>query len=405
MAVSARFAVIALACASGCFPTPSEKFACNITDDCDPGRICDRGYCVTTTTDGGDDAPAFDCKMFPARHFDACMIPQPGAKLVLDKPGVYTFNTDTGALTAPDSTMVSPPTFDAATGKGISVEGLAIGSAAALRVIGGKPLIVASWTTIDITGLVDVGSIATEKGAGAGTNTACAAALAGGNNGNGGGGSGGGGYAGAGGKGGNGGGAGGGNGGALIQMPLLAAGCPGAKGGGGNTVTSGGAAGDGGGAIQLTAQMSISIGGTITAAGAGGGAASRDDGAGGGDGGGGGGGSGGMIGLEAPSVAIHASAILAANGGGGGAGAQNNAGNPGQNGLSSATQASGGTAADAGSGGKGSGGLIMLGAGGGGVGNGGGGGGGGGAGYIAVLRVTPTVDTGAVTSPALTLAP
>ena len=400
----ALFAVAA-ATVAGCFPTPSEKFACETTSDCVGDRVCDRGYCVLNGDGGGDGVTPVDCKDFPARHFDACLLPAPAPKLVLDMSGVYTYNTDSGTLTAPDTSTSTPPSFDAATGKVISIDGLAIASSATLRAIGTKPLIVASWSTIDVTGLIDVGSSSLEKGAGSGSNTSCAAPQAGAPNGGGGGGSGGGGFAGMGGNGGRGGGGNGGAGAAAIAMPLLAAGCPGAKGGGGNTVTNGGEGGFGGGAIQLTARLSIAIGGTVTAAGAGGGGTARDDGLGGGDGGGGGAGTGGMIGLESPSVVLKASAILAANGGGGGAGAQNNAGNPGSNGLASATAAPGGVPSDGGRGGNGSASAVVGGLAGQNVGAGGGGGGGGAAGFIVVVKMPPMVDAAAVTSPPFVVAP
>ena len=48
-----------------CFPTPSEKFACESNSDCQGDRVCDLGYCVVGQRPpdgggGGSDAPSAD---------------------------------------------------------------------------------------------------------------------------------------------------------------------------------------------------------------------------------------------------------------------------------------------------------------------------------------------------------
>ncbi len=406
------FAVVA-ACS---FPRASDNFECAVDSDCAafPGRTCESGFCVTDGEPDNDAAPPdmfdLDCMTWPApAHFMPCMIDEPTESLTID--GAFTYDTTTGTLSGPGS----PPNPLNKVVDGsmlISVVSFTVTSGGTLRVIGDKPLIVASWTTIDIDGAIDVGSNATDLGAGANTGN-CAAHLParGGNSGGGGGGSGGGGFGAAGGRGGNGDGVNGGNGGAAIAMrPLLLGGCAGAIGGNADNGEDGGLPGAGGGAIQLTAQMSITIAGQLNAGGQGGlGGKSNnnneDDG-----GGGGGGGSGGMIGLEAPSITIDAGAKLGANGGGGGQGGGNTmTGTVGADGTATDIQATGGNMGDsAGDGGLGSGGATLVG----GLGtngnaNGsanGGGGGGGGAGFIVFSSATAaTVAPGVVISPAQTV--
>lgn len=389
------------------FPTPSSQYACETTDDCDSGRVCDRGYCVIgTDIDASlddvlpDNLPRYDCTGWMPRHFDACAIPVPdGNPLVL--AGASTYDTTTGALTGPGGTT-TPPSLVVATGRVLSVDSLTLEAGATLRVIGTHPLIVASWTSIAVAGTIDVSSTALELGAGANA-AACTVAQPGVNNGNGGGGGGGGGY---GGRGGNGGQGDGGNGGAgalpVAMPPLLQGGCAGAR--GGNADGPGGVAGGGGGGVQLTARTSVELAATarLHAGGAGGLQALVQGGN--GQGGGGGAGSGGMIGLEGATIAIAAGAILAANGGGGGEGSGNQQGNAGQPGQLSSQRAPGGAGgSDAGDGGLGGAGLTINGTPGANDNDFGGGGGGGGVGFVVLTSAAAATTTGAVISPAPTI--
>lgn len=188
------------------------------------------------------------------------------------------------------------------------------------------------------------------------------------------GGGGGGGHAGAGGKGGQSlGGAGGSVHGQATLVPLV-----GGSGGGAGAPGEGtifGAGGGGGGALQLVALERIDIAGVIHAGG-GGGAAGNPVAADGGSGGGGG--AGGAILIEAPSVTLEASGVLATNGGGGGGCPKFvDAGTAGTTGLASTQAAAGGIGAkDEGSGGAGSTAAGAGSAGQDGANNGGGGGGG-----------------------------
>jgi len=101
----------------------------------------------------------------------------------------------------------------------------------------------------------------------------------------------------------------------------LVGGCAGGDGGDTTGVGAGSAGGSSGGALYLVARQRVELhaGGWINASGAGGEEVIAD--IAGGGGGGGGGGSGGMVRIDAPSIAIDGT--IAANGGGGAAGASN----------------------------------------------------------------------------------
>jgi hypothetical protein len=407
---SVAVSVAAAGAVVGCFPSRSQEFACTVTADCASGRVCQSGLCVLGSSDAAIDADTM-CEMFQSPHVMGCMIPPAGDALDLEMAGTYTYNTDLASLRAPDGSTLTPPNKLTTDGNQlISIQALTVGSGATLRVIGSHPMIVASWSTITVGGTIDIGSTVPATGidpvtvTGAGSNpTECAthAAVATANDTNGAGGAGGGGYAGPGGHGGRGHsqnnfGAGG----AAVTPPLFLGGCSGAKGGDGHQ--AGGLGGAGGGGIQLTAQTSITITGTINAGGAGGFAATSAGGD--AEGGGGGGGSGGMIGLDAPTVMVAATAILAANGGGGGAGAEQSSATSGGSGTASTTSALGGSGNNSGDGGKGSAGTTSL-LGGNGVDspNHGGGGGGGGAGFVVVHTGGMTITPGAILSPNVTM--
>lgn len=398
---------LALLALAGCsFPTPSAGYACETTLDCESGRVCSSGYCVlpideTPIPDAPEtpiDTPENVCTMFPSRHFDACMIPAPMGGLVLDLPGEYVYNTMATTLTDPNGVASIPVNQVIPSGRLISVDALSIAAGTTLRVIGDRPLIVASWSTITVDGAIDASSDATGRGAGANpADCSVHAAIAGENDDAGGAGGGGGGFQGAGGTGGEGGaGATGGNGGVAVAAPLLLGGCAGARGGTGDT--PGGSGGDGGGAVQLTARTGVMITGTVHAGGSGGDPATTNGGND-ADGGGGGGGSGGMIGLEAPDVTVASGATLAANGGGGGEGINDGPGGRGSDGAPAATRASGGNGGDGGNGGLGSGGPALAGGNGADDSENGAGGAGGGAGYVVIFGASTTLGPGAVISP------
>src|SRR5262245_42830863 len=380
--------VLALLSIGACFPTRSENYACHDTSDCTSGRTCDRGYCVLGA-DGGANTDAFDCASFTSSFFTGCSIPAPGPALDLTMPGTYTYNTDFATFMDPAGATIHPPDQIASGARLISVDSLTIASGTTLRVVGAKPFLIASWTSITVNGVIDASSNMT---AGAGANPAtCSghAAVAGRDDAGGGGGGGGGGLGGTGGKGGNGNGqATGGGAGGTTGPIALAGGCPGGRGGIG--IDAGGVPGDGGGAVQLTARQTLAVGGKIHVGGGGGGGAPITV-VNNGNGGGGGGGTGGCIGLESPMVTIAAGATLAANGGGGGGAAnRTNAGSRGGDATASATAAPGGTAPDGGKGGVGSSGATLTGANGGNDGTFGAGGGGGAAGYIVISSVNAT---------------
>lgn len=189
------------------------------------------------------------------------------------------------------------------------------------------------------------------------------------------------------------------------NAPLFG-GCGGGAGGGPDHdgQGEGGYGGGGGGAIQISVDGPLSVGGIISVPGAGGQGGSQGA-------GGGGGGSGGAILLEAVTIELEASALLAANGGGGGGGAANRddaSPAPGEDGHDTTARAAGGIKIDGNnSGGRGGqGGARGAAHGDRGADQLNGGGGGGAAGFIRlVATVPPTSQPGAASSPGLSAAP
>jgi hypothetical protein len=174
-------------------------------------------------------------------------------------------------------------------------------------------------------------------------------------------------------------------------------GCPGGSGGVGPS-TAPAPGGTGGGGIYLIAGQTITIVGTIRAAGGGGGGATPQVGV---SAGGGGGGSGGMIALDAPTIRV--SGVLFAQGGGGGGGGRGGNGGSGSAALVIGNRAPGGPPAGpvSTSGGQGAGLGVMTGD------NaadsldsGGAGGGGGGAGIIKLFGAGVPMIDGVVSPPA-----
>ncbi len=326
---------------------------------------------------------------------ELCPLHAPGPAWQITS-GTVEYDTDTGMAndgSAPRSTLITQE--DNLQLRVISVDNFGVAQGASLRVVGAHPLLVLSWSSIMVAGTIDVSSqrALPRPGAG-GSRPGCNAAQDGQGVSNAGGGGGGG--LNQGGKNGGSGNQMGNPGGMLggsVPRPVGAVigGCRGGSGGGG---AAGGQGGHGGGAIQLTAQMAITIAPSsrIHAGGMGGAGAQ-------GNGGGGGGGSGGYIGLDAPVVTTASGSILAANGGAGGAGCLLDTGAPGQDAQLMNMLAAGGAAgrcssgADGGNGGAranptlptaGANSVIS------------GGGGGGGAGYIIVWAPASGYTTAAL---------
>jgi len=355
----------------------------------------DGGANVDANTDQGD--AGIDCRdwSFSPAHFDPCDLPVPSQDLVL-RPGMWSYDTNSGALTDPESNASFPaglllPQDGGPEIRVISVHSLTIENGAILRPTGKRPLVIVSWTDMTVSGTIDVSSAIDYAAAGANP-TSCdgPATLAGTSDANGSGGGGGGALAADGGGGGDGsdGAALGGVGGSQVSLPgYLLGGCPGGRGGG----PLGGARGNGGGALHLAARGMMTIDGILNAGGSGAG------GSGGSRSGGGGAGSGGLVDLQADMVSLGSSAVLVANGGGGGGGSDNNAASPGEDAHTDATAALGGTREGAGGDG-GDGGYADSPAEDGQDATRGGGGGGGGVGFI-VIHASNLDNSGAVISP------
>ena len=281
------------------------------------------------------------CKTWEPVHFAPCDVASPGEELVLQR-SQYRYDTDLGELDdgqvqiAHVNEIISSEYGEIML---ISVQSFHIAPNAELRVVGSRPLLIASWDRIEIAGGLDVSSSPSDMGAGSRDDCSGAPGDPATRGSGGGGGGGFGGVGGAGGQGDNGDIAGG-DGGARIDPPLFPrGGCAGGSSGrnAGNPARAGG---PGGGAVQLTARNHITISGWINAGGAGGMGGVLE-------GGGSGGGAGGMIGLHAPEIQLQRRAILSANGGGGGGGSDNNDGmgengEPGVDGQRSTEAAPGG---------------------------------------------------------------
>ncbi len=319
------------------------------------------------------DAPPVCAGWHPA-HFLPCMIGAPKPPLTITASGSpWTYNTSVmgGVLNDKTGTVLSSNVVvtqaDSSMVAMLNVESLVVEAGATLNVVGDKPLIIASWSTIVVNGTIDAGSSTYETSAtthvdgplrtGAGANrpgncsglTGTQGATAQSTGGSGGGG--GGGYHGDGGNGTTGdtvmvpGGSGGLK---IAQAPaVIRGGCAG--GGSGTagptgfmspaTTTTFSAGGNGGGALELSAMMTLTLtgGAVVNAGGAGGGGAPQGSAC-----GGGGGGSGGYLRIEAPMIAL-AGALSANGGAGGGSSPYAFHGNQGGNAVT-ATQASGGAA-------------------------------------------------------------
>ena len=413
-----RAVVALLAFAAGCYH-PAETASCRVSceDDsqCPDSLPCGAdGLChaatVTCGADGGrlvDSAPVVDAADGSA-GIDAAIIDAPPGE---DCVGAVLHICGSDSIASADLTL-GPNPLDTDTSllcitpTPLAGACVAMGSNVtvhALRVTGGKPLVIAALHGITVDGVVDV-----SVGGAASNTSGCTFAMAPTNDASGGGGGAGGSFGGSGGTGGNGDASGGGRpGAASMDFTSLRGGCDGQAGfgnDGGVGATpgnGGGVGGRSGGAIALVSGGSIALasGGAIDASGGGGAAGAIATG-----GAGGGGGTGGYIGFDLPTTAnlqFGPGLGVYANGGGGGGGDQvtSTASQPGGNGSRSTTAAPGGTTVNGtqGAGGAGSPnarpGFASAG--------GGGGGGGGGDGMIVVLH-GPT-PTGIDMSPGVTI--
>lgn len=204
----------------------------------------------------------------------------------------------------------------------LSFDAITINGGSSLRLIGGRPVIIAAQGAVTLSGNIDVSSVlAAQRGAGSNNNCMTGRGADGQTGGNPetGGGGGGGAF---GSDGGNGstslGGILGGAGGTprgMRELVPLQGGCQG--GNGGRATSMWGFGGAGGGAVQLTSagQVLLNGGAYVTASGSGGRGGQADQRI-----GGGGGGSGGGILIEAQRIQLNGSSFLTANGGAGGEG-------------------------------------------------------------------------------------
>lgn len=397
-----------LACALGaCSPFGGGAFECSLDTECNGGS-CSSGFCSFADSDcpsglrfgdlsgpnsgqcvggggGGSDSgmpdTALDAFVAPDGRscygtglVTACFSAPPASPVTLDA------NIDTGTSLLCDD--------DPANSAWCVIAGSSITQSGTVTVIGTKPLVLVSMTTVTINGTLEIASHRIGGIVAAGANAVgCSAGTAPGTSGGGAGGS-------FGALGGAGGGtnltatAGGVAGIAMAAPNALRGGCAGQNGNAGTPGTGGA----GGGALYMIAETQINVIGSVNASGASGtnGVTTIA--------GGGGGGSGGMIGLDSPIVT---GGTIFANGGGGGEGSGNTtAGAPGNDPLSGAGGVGGSAlSTNGGDGGGGQGGTTTNpGAGANGTATGGGGGGGGSVGVIKLHRASSI--SGGIVSPA-----
>lgn len=379
----------ALSCGSGC------RVLVELIEDDDTADV-DGGANLVDADPDRTDADV-DCSTWPyaPAHFDPCALPAPTAGLTLE-PGLWTYDTNSGALTDPRFDASFPPSIlvtptDGPQVRIVSVSFVDLQSGAILRATGQRPLVIVSWSDATVSGEIDLSSTLASPGAGANPAACPEIALQHGADspeGAGGGGGGGFGSIGAAGGPGDGGLTAAGAGGAAVSPPdALRGGCSGGR--GGNSLA--GRGGNGGGALHLAAQDTITVDGVLNAGGSGGGASSGDR------SGGSGAGSGGLIDLQASIVRLGTAAVLASNGGGGGGGSDGGIALAGRDALPGALPAPGGTGQGMGAAG-GDGAFAQTDALPGQTAGRGGGGGGGGAGYV-IVRATTFDDNGAIISP------
>lgn len=356
--------------------------------------------------------PANEPVCFASSNVGNTFSPTAGSLTVGDTAARHwVFDTETGEITAYeqqdrsfDAVQIRPAGSGSQAGVGFAIlavtgspSGVGVFTVGQLDVldtgtilgVGPRPLVILAATTIEISGVVTVGSgvLANERHVGPGGSLGGAPAnpapgLGGGGaaapNGGGGGGS----FGGSGGTGGSGGG-----GGAVFGTASLEPVFGGGGGGGGRSFVPGAIGGDGGGAVQLSACGSIRIqpNGIVDAGGSGGGATSEN---------GGGGGAGGAILLEARVIEI--AGFIGANGGGGGGG-----GESGRRGDPLEVPALGGASMSIAHGGNGNDRVGIAGDGGAMTGCCSGGGGGGGGGRVRINTTTGTESFAAGISPSI----
>lgn len=389
-----------------CSPQACQTFNGQCADDggclfgsAPAGQTCDGGVCNATGT-------CIASFPYTPSNFALADVPSPS-------PGMTTLNcaqaiVDVPAQGPPNFTQWCPGVPLPGTGEVtlsngrsavlLAFEGLTIGPSSLLQLRGARPVIIASLSTLTISGTVLAGSGLHPCGNGTGSSGMTATTNGGG---------GGGGFGSPGGKGGRGdqaggtrgeGGAGGVEVGSATLVPLRG-GCAGGSGGENSS-----RAALGGGALQLSAAGAVVISGKVAAPGEGGnggtpGTRGR---------GGNGGASGGALLIEGTTIALSGNAGLLVNGGGGGeGGGRFTTGRFGEAGsiINAAPAPGGNTSLAGGAGGAGAAGAFNAGPGsdGSGAANPGGGGGGGGVGRIRLNAVTGcSVDPTVVVGPKVT---
>ena len=126
---------------------------------------------------GGDGAGPDAC--VGASWLDTCALPPPAGALILDGPGTYTYDTDSGELHDAQDERVDHTSVVVAGGEGdvrvIVASAVTIGAGAELRATGDLPLAIHAHGDLIVDGAIDVG----RGGAGRRSAASCAGSAGG----------------------------------------------------------------------------------------------------------------------------------------------------------------------------------------------------------------------------------
>ena len=135
------------------------------TDDADPDAAGAGDDGGEQPVDADDECTSWS---YTPQHFAPCEIAQPNGALTLT-PGVWSYDTNSGALTDPAFDATFPASALATQAGGpearlLSADAIIVQAGAVLEVEGVRPLILVSWSTVKVDGIIDVSSRGTTPG-------------------------------------------------------------------------------------------------------------------------------------------------------------------------------------------------------------------------------------------------
>src|ERR1041384_4788662 len=119
MRATVAAAALGLPALAGCYnPNPPQGAPCASDNECPSSQKCVGGFCggsepgqdsgTGSDADAALDAPAIPlCQQWTAKHFDPCMIPQPGGDLNLNLAlSNFSLDSDSGQLKGKANTTI-----------------------------------------------------------------------------------------------------------------------------------------------------------------------------------------------------------------------------------------------------------------------------------------------------------